>query len=116
MEEFLKGLPGSVQVAVFLGVGVGTALVAVLGYLKPKLAKTTDDQKNSDAVVISASFADSRVIDRLTVAIDQLKVAADKMTEASEEVMHVTESLTKSVNYATEEMRTLTRELIRGTK
>lgn len=106
-QELVEGLPKWMQMVGAIIFFCGAGLAGIFGYLKPKLSKSLDDQKNSDAVVISAAFADGRVIAGLTKAVEEL-------VEISKQNHVAAESQTRAINFATEELRRLTIELVRG--
>lgn len=102
----LASLPPWVQVLVYAGVFVGSAVVAILGYSKRRWAAKLGEQQTQDTVVVSAAFADSKPILVLTEAVNRL----NENTEESHELIR---SHTNSMNYLTTALREMTIELIR---
>lgn len=109
-----ESLPTWVQVSISAGMFVGTTTVAWFGYTKKKLGQKLEEQKSQDTVVISASFADSKVIDRLSASIEANTGATERLIDCVEDLRGATGSQTNSINYATDAIRQHTLELIRG--
>lgn len=106
-------LPVWAQVAVSMGMFVGTAVIAVLGYTKKKVAGGLEEQKSQDAVVISAAFADSRTIQKLTDAVSELHIVVREMRDSTEKLTHISERQVNALNYTAEALRQATMELVR---
>lgn len=112
MGEEFKDLPAWAQALVSAAIFLVSGIAAILGYTK-KFASKVEDQKNQDAVVISAAFADSKVIAQLAVVIEKLHVAVVQHTEKQDRANELKERQIRALDYATEEIRRVTLELVR---
>lgn len=116
-----EGLPPWLQTIIAVGFFVGSVTLGLIGYTKKNWSEKLDEQKSQDAVVISASFADSRVIEQLGSSIKDLRGAVDDLEGAVQQFAALTRDsaeatsrLANSVNYATEAIRQSTVEMVRG--
>ena len=92
----------------------GAGIAAWVGYTKKKIGAKVGGEEKTDAVVISAAFADSRVIERLADAIERLNRNVEHLEESVALNAQVNGSTTNAINYCTESIRTITLELIRN--
>lgn len=108
-----KDLPAWAQVVASVAVFFTTSLVAVFGYLKPRIARKVEEQKSQDAVVISAAFADSKAISGLTKAVEELAASISKLIDLHEASHELHGRHIRALDYATEEIRRVTLEMVR---
>lgn len=83
VPETLAGLPAWAQAVFTVFFFLTAAVAGIFGY-KGKVARRFEDQKASDTVVISAAFADGKVIKELTEAVERMTAAENRTCEAIE--------------------------------
>lgn len=101
----LASLPPWLQITVSVAVFFGTVIAGILGYTKKKFGSKVEDQRSQDSVVISAAFADRRVIESLSDSIRAGHDATDRNTDASMRVVDAINRQTDSIRDLCEMLR-----------
>lgn len=88
MESF-ENLPPWLQAITNIAIFLATSGLVVFGYTRKKVAERLQGDESKDAVVVSAAFADSKIIadlrheiDALGAHVHELRLSTDRNTEA----------------------------------